>query len=172
MGHDKALLQYHGLPQREYVFALLQSYCERVFTSCRPGQHIPAELNPLDDMLAIKGPMNGILSAFRKHPECAWLVVAVDMPFVDARAVKALLAARDGTVPAVCFRNPENRLPEPLCTVWEPSAYRLLEDFVGRGEVSPRRFLVEYNALCIAPYDARVILNVNTPEERERLLGQ
>ncbi len=141
MGEDKSMLDYHGLPQREYLFALLQRFCVRVYTSCRAEQSIPANLNPLPDVLTIKGPMNGIVSAFRANSHTAWLVVAVDMPFVDDAAIQALLAQRDLSAPATCFRNPENGLPEPLCTVWETSAYPLLEAFVSSGGISPRKFL-------------------------------
>lgn len=172
MGQDKSLLEYHGLPQREYLFALLQRFCVRVYTSCRADQSVPAHLNPLPDALAIKGPMNGIVSAFRAHSNTAWLVIAVDMPFVDEVAIGELLAQRDASVPATCFRNPENELPEPLCTVWEASAYPLLEAFVSSGEISPRKFLVGHQAHLVTPHNARVIINVNTPEDRTRLSRQ
>jgi len=172
MGQDKSLLDYHGLPQREYLFALLQRFCTRVYTSCRPDQSIPAHLNPLPDALTIKGPMNGIVSAFRAHGHTAWLVVAVDMPFVDDAAISALLAQRNLSAPATCFINPESGLPEPLCTVWEASAHPLLEAFVKSGEISPRRFLSIHHAQRVSPHDARVIINVNTPEDRTRLSGQ
>ncbi len=93
MGEDKSMLDYHGLPQREYLFALLQRFCVRVYTSCRAEQSIPANLNPLPDVLAIKGPMNGIVSAFRAHSHTAWLVVAVDMPFIDDAAIQRTVSA-------------------------------------------------------------------------------
>jgi len=172
MGQDKSLLEYHGLPQREYLFALLQRFCARVYTSCRADQSVPAYLNPLPDALAIKGPMNGIVSAFRAHAHTAWLVIAVDMPFVNEVSISELLMQRAASAPATCFMNPENGLPEPLCTVWEASAYALLETFVSSGEISPRKFLADHRAHLVTPQDARVIINVNTPEDRARLSGQ
>lgn len=170
MGRDKALLDYHGQPQREFMFSLLGHFCEKVFTSCRDDQDVPEALCPLRDTLAFAGPMNGILSAFRAHPASAWITVAVDMPFVDRHALAFLLAGRDTSAPATCFYNPENGLPEPLLTVWEPAAHPLLEEFVQAGNVSPRAFLRASGARLLAPHDARVLLNVNDPEERNRIL--
>jgi len=171
MGQDKGLLDYHGRPQREYMFAILERFCVRVFTSCRPEQAVPAHLNPLYDALSIESPINGIVTAFRAHSQVCWLTVAVDMPFVDDAAIRTLFAQRDMTAPATCFKNPEDSLPEPLCTIWETSAYPLLEAFVNRGEISPRKFLIGHHAHLVMPDDARVVMNVNTQEDRQRLSG-
>lgn len=172
MGSDKGLLDYHGRPQREFLFSLLGGFCVQVFTSCRDEQDVPEQLCPLPDSLGFAGPMNGILSAFRAHPAVAWMTVAVDMPFVDERAIAFLLEGRDRSRPATCFYNPEHGLPEPLLTVWEASAHPLLEAFVKAGNVSPRAFLREAGAHLIKPYDVRILMNVNSPEERRGASGQ
>jgi molybdenum cofactor guanylyltransferase len=84
MQMDKGELVYHAMPQRDFLFHELRKHCSTVYTSCFPGQNIPAALNPLEDQFDIRGPMNGILSAFKNHPDKAWLVVAVDMPNITA----------------------------------------------------------------------------------------
>ena len=38
MGMDKGMLQYHGKPQREYLYEQLEPICSRVFLSIRPEQ--------------------------------------------------------------------------------------------------------------------------------------
>ena len=55
MGTDKGLINYHGTPQREYLFELLSKVCHRVFTSCRIGQDVPAALNPIVDAFDYPG---------------------------------------------------------------------------------------------------------------------
>ena len=96
MKRDKASLEYHGKNQSLYAYELLVPFCEKVFFSIRPGQanlesvegypHI-YDLGPYTDI----GPLGGILSALTQIPETAWLVLACDLPFMDAATLKNLL---------------------------------------------------------------------------------
>lgn len=162
MGTDKSLLHYHGLPQREFLFQLLKKYCDAVFLSCRKEQHVPANLNPLFDTLELAGPLNGILSAFQ-YKNTSWLVIAIDMPFVDDPAIETLFINRDRTKIATCYFNRETRQPEPLLTIWESGAYAHLVAFVQNGNVSPREFLKTHPVNMINPPDDRILMNVNSP---------
>jgi molybdopterin-guanine dinucleotide biosynthesis protein A len=165
MGRDKGLVHYHGKEQREHLFDLLQVHCSKVFTSSYPGQNIPEELNPLVDAYELRSPINGILSAFKKFPDVAWLVVAVDMPNVDQSVLKLLTDNRDQNKIATCFYNPEEKLPEPLLTLWEPSALPLLLKFVEKGKISPRDFLNQHDVKLIQPPDVSIFRNINSPDE-------
>lgn len=165
MGTDKSLLVYHDKPQREFLFELLQKFCDRVYTSCRIDQDIEEKWNPLPDQYEISGPMNGILTAFHHTPDTAWLIVAVDMPYVNADSVQFLINNRDSSKVATCFFNKERQHPEPLFTLWESSAYPLLADFTRKGKVSPKEFLTTHGVHVIHPPDERILLNVNTPED-------
>ena len=162
MGTDKSLMIYHAVPQRVYLFELLTKYCNEVFTSCRREQQVPSDLNPLYDNAGMPGPMNGILSAFH-YKNCAWLVVAVDMPFISADAIEVLLKGRDRNRLATCFINPDSRQPEPLFTVWEPESFPLLAKFADNGNVSPRGFLKTHSVKMIDPPDSKILVNVNSP---------
>src|ERR1051325_10550351 len=84
MGSDKGLLNVHGEPMREYMLAQLRVVCTKAFTSCRLEQQIPPWMDPIIDGSFTSGPLNGLLSAFDRNPHCAWLAVAVDMPYVNA----------------------------------------------------------------------------------------
>ena len=162
MGMDKSLLIYHGVPQRVHLFKLLSQYCNEVYTSCRRDQQVPSNLNPLYDSFGMAGPMNGIMSAFQ-HRNCAWLVMAVDMPFISAEAIEILLQGRDRSRLATCFVNPESMQPEPLLTVWEPESFPFLTSFVERGKVSPRDFLLTHPVKMINPPNGKILTNVNFP---------
>jgi molybdopterin-guanine dinucleotide biosynthesis protein A len=162
MGMDKGLLVYHDKPQREYIFDLLNQYCSRVFTSCRPEQHVPASLNPLFDSQSVSGPLNGIMTAFSYH-DTAWLIVAVDMPFVDPAALEALIDARETSKIATCFFNREIHQPDPLLALWESHARVPLENYVRAGGNSPREFLNMHPVNMINPPHDKVLVNVNHP---------
>lgn len=165
MGTDKGLLLYHNKPQREYLFELLQTLCNEVFTSCHPGQNIEAKWNPLPDNFNIAGPLNGILTAFQHNPTTAWLIVAVDMPFVNTQALRILINHRDPTKVATCFFNEQRKHPEPLLTLWEESAYPLLLDYIRQGKASPREFLMTHPVNFVQPPDHNTLRNFNTPED-------
>lgn len=163
MGSDKSLLDYSGKPQREYLFELMQSCCREVFLSCRKDQNVPGHFNPIVDHFHIPGPLNGILSAFSFKPDFAWLVVAVDMPFVTTPTFQLLIDSRDKNKLATCFYNPVTQQPEPLLTLWEPEAYPFLLRFVEKGNISPREFLKSVPVTMIHPPDDKTLLNVNYP---------
>lgn len=168
MGKDKGLIVYHDVPQREYLFRLLSKYCNSVFTSCRADQDVPTSLNPLRDQFDMQTPLNGILTAFQHDSNKAWLIVAVDMPFVDESVVKSLLQSRDNNSVATCFYNAEERMPEPLLTLWEASAFPLLKTFANSRKVSPREFLNSHAVRMIEPPDKKILVNINTPDQLDR----
>ena len=165
MGTDKGLLVYHDKPQREHLFEILGLCCTGVFTSCRPDQHVPDNLNPVFDSFGIPGPLNGILSAFSLGKEGAWLTVAVDMPFVDAQVLQTLIGSRDRTHLATCFLNPDLKQPEPLLTIWEKEAYPYLQAFVSEGNISPKEFLKTHAVKTIDPPDAKILRSFNSPRD-------
>jgi Molybdopterin-guanine dinucleotide biosynthesis protein A len=165
MGVDKSSLSYHDVPQREFLYQVLCQHCECVFTSCRHGQDISSLRNPLPDRFEISGPMNGILSAFQQHPDKAWLIVAIDMPWVDEKVLEKLLAGRDPSKLATCFYHEAEKFPEPLLTLWEPAAFPLLLRYVQGGQISPRDFLNTHPVQLLIPEDPRILLNINSHEE-------
>ncbi len=163
MGKDKALIDYHGKPQRNFLFELLSAFCSDVHTSCRQDQEIPAHLNPITDRFSFHSPLNGIVSALKTYPDVAWLVVAVDMPNVDENVIDLLVSSRDKMKTATCFYNSITQLPEPLLTIWEPGALGLLLEFIDSGKISPREFLASHNIRMVQPPDQHIFRNVNSP---------
>lgn len=166
MGTDKGLLNYHGTPQREHLFHLLQEFCTGVFTSCRKDQNVPEDYNPLIDKFSIPGPMNGIMTAFSHRPDSAWLIVAVDMPYVGKSTLEQLMVNRDRKKLATCFYSPDLKGPEPLLTLWEPAAFSFLRSFTEKGNISPQQFLAEHNVNVIQAHDVKVLANFNSPNDK------
>lgn len=169
MGRDKSLLKIHAQPQRQHLFNLLSGFCVEVYLSCKDATDIPAELHPIADQFQIDSPLNGILSAFTRHPDAAWLAVAVDMPLVDAAAIDFLIKNRRHDKAATCFLDSDDRKPEPLLTLWEPRAFPLLMTFYKQGNISPRQFLMENNINLLTASDKKVLSNVNSEEELRKL---
>lgn len=169
MGYDKALIDYHGKPQREHLFELLSPFCRQVFTSCRSTEGVPTQLNPLPDQYDVDSPLNGILTAFVIEPERAWLTVPVDMPLIDAAGITYILHHRNPEKVATCFYDSTGTLPEPLLTVWEPVAGKELLAYFLRGGISPREFLMTAEINCIQSPDPKYLVNVNSPADLEQV---
>jgi molybdopterin-guanine dinucleotide biosynthesis protein A len=168
MGSDKALIDYHGKPQREYLFDALATLCHEVYTSCRVEHNVPPRLNPLPDVLKINSPLNGILTAFQTHPDRAWLAVAIDLPNVSASVLQELIAHRDVRKLATCFFDAEANAVEPLLTIWEPAARSLLAANAESGNVSPRSFLQQHDVNIVFGMQQSVFTNVNDSTARAR----
>jgi len=169
MGTDKGLMDYHGIPQREYLLKLLKSFTTEAYISCRPGQIEDALIPVIEDHYEDLGPFGGILSAFQYDPTAAWLVVACDFPLLDHDAITQLIRERDTTSLATSFLDTHTLMPEPWITILEPGIYPLLREYYSKGKSSLRGVLVDYNSTCIRAENPDILLNANTPEEAEQM---
>ena len=173
MGTDKALIAYHGVPQREYLYDLLHQVCDDTFISLRKEQEeaLPERMQTIVDLNEFKGPYNGLLSAHKQHPEAAWLVLACDLPLMDLEALKELIFQRDNTKQATAFALKENPLPEPLCAIWEPHSFVESLSYLKAGHGScPRKFLINSNTKLVFPKNESVLLNANSEAEYKEAL--
>jgi len=165
MGFDKGLIDYHGKPQRDYLRDILGKYCDQVFISCKKTNDLPISSNPIADAFQIDSPLNGILSAFQFNKTVAWLTVPVDMPMIDGALIQYLIDHRNQSKTATCFLDSEGKNPEPLFTIWEPSALEDLQQFYADGKISPRDFLKQADVHIISIPDVKSLININSEEE-------
>tara|TARA_R110000744_G_scaffold28550_2_gene68750 strand:- start:353 stop:943 length:591 start_codon:yes stop_codon:yes gene_type:complete len=173
MGTDKGLIEYHGVPQREYLYNLLSQVCENTFISLREEQkaEVPETMKTIVDLNEFRGPYNGLLSAHKKYPDAAWLVLACDLPLMDLDALKELISQRDSTKQATSFALKENPLPEPLCAIWEPLALQKSVLYLESGNgTCPRKYLINHDTKLVFPKNENVLLNANSKEEYKEAL--
>jgi molybdopterin-guanine dinucleotide biosynthesis protein A len=168
MGHDKSLIEYYNVSQREYLFNMLKNFCAAVFTSCKITHTVPVRFNPLPDKYDFESPLNGILTAFSHDSIAAWLTVPIDMPLIDVEVIAYLLTKRDSSKVATCFYDSEGKNPEPLIAIWEPRAHQLLLNFYHEGKVSPRDFLKQHDTRIIEIPDRNALANINSKEDLEK----
>lgn len=169
MGQDKAWLDYHGRPQLAVAADLLRAVCAQVFVSARPGQLLPGAAPLIEDRLLGFGPVGGILSAMEAHREAAWLVLACDLPRLEAAALAQLSRGREPLRLATAFVSPFDGLPEPLCAIYEPPMRARLYALLARGRACPRQALIGARIALLQPECPRTLDNVNTPAERARI---
>lgn len=172
MGRDKARLTLAGEPLVVRAARRLEPFAARVLVSVRdPVQPLPAAAAAwprVVDAAGEAGPAAGLFAAWRQAPESALLVLAADMPRVDAALLEALIAARDAAAIATAYRHADGT-PEPLCAIWEPRACELLRNRLSAGSVSLRRALLEAGARLLEAAAPECLASVNSPEEFRRI---
>ena len=173
MGKDKAQLSYHGMPHSHYLYNMVEGICERVFLSVRDDQisQYDQDFNLIVDKDEFRGPFNGLLSAYDRFPEVAWLVVACDLPLIDKASLSLLLNQRDASRDATAFATTKNGLPEPLIAIWEPDTLKKAKVYLQQSESScPRKYLINSDAKLVHPNDDKVLLNANVEEDYNEVL--
>ncbi len=173
MGSDKGLIEYHGVPQRTYLYNLLQQVCDEAFISLRKDQvlDLPPNMKAIVDLNEYKGPYNGLLSAHKQYPQVAWLVLACDLPLINLAALQELVLARNKSKMATAFALKENPLPEPLCAIWEASALNNSISYLKSGAGScPRKFLINNETELVFSAHDHVLLNANSKDEYQEAL--
>ncbi len=166
MGTDKSLIDYHGKPQRYFLYDLLQSCCEKVFISCNQSQlkNISVGYETIVDAPQHQniGPMAALLSAFEKYPNKSFVLIGCDYPFVNITEIQTLINAREINTMAVCYTNRQSFL-EPLLALYENSSFAQLINAFHHQNYSLRHFLEEVNAKQIIG-SAELTMSVDTPE--------
>lgn len=168
MGSDKGVMSWHGKPQREYLADLLGQYCDKTFISCRSDQKadLPGRQLIIDSYGDI-GPSGALLSAMTAYPAAGWLVVACDLPMLDAQALEQLIEQRDKDMIATAYKSPTDGLPEPLAAIWEAKSKPILLQQLKAGIDCPRKVMINNNdqVKLIDPMSAKTLLNANTPDD-------
>jgi len=169
MGKDKYNLAYHGKSQKDYMIDLLSPHCEDVYLSCNQEQapELQNSYPLIVDTILNLGPFGGLLSAFRKDPDKAWLTVACDLPFLSEKTIHYLLKHRNPSKLATAFLDPKGEFPEPLVTLWEPRAYPVMFRFLSQGYSCPRKVLINSSIELLEAPDTAEFQNINYPEDHE-----
>jgi molybdopterin-guanine dinucleotide biosynthesis protein A len=168
MQRDKAALEYEGRTQLERAVTLLTPLVTRCFVSVRADQLAEPRRAPyatISDRIAGIGPIGGIHAAQHEHPQVAWLVIACDLPFIDAATLQQLIAARAPARIATVFRSSHDGKPEPLCAIYEPSSREPILAWIEAGNKCPRNLLAQGDAELLDLKAKEALDNVNTPEE-------
>ncbi|GAC1345862.1 MAG: molybdenum cofactor guanylyltransferase [Ktedonobacteraceae bacterium] len=177
MGQNKALLphpthQHHTFV--EHLATTLTALCNDVLLIA--GDHSQTLLytslpgvRVLSDSVPDFGPLMGLYSGLSAMSASHALVVAVDMPFIQAELLSFLLSqprTDSLLVPLV------NAVPQVLLAVYPRSVLPLLAECLQQGRRDPRSLLavapihyIDEAQLRLVDPELRSFINVNTPEE-------
>ena len=164
IGGDKAVVELDGRPLLSYPLAALGEVVGDVAVVAKRDSALP----PLRGAATVwyepdepRHPLTGVVHALRMARGRAVLVVAGDMPLVDAALVRTLAGAdaagRLAVVPLAGGRL------QPLCARYEPGALAALENFDPSAPVTD---IVGTLGPAEVPFaDETPFFNVNAPED-------
>ncbi len=96
MGKNKAFLEMDGKTLLERSLEVLDDVCEEVLISCRDYymyDHYGFETVP--DLIKGQGPMGGLYAVLQQAKYDYLFIVACDMPFLSGKAIKYLYGLRE-----------------------------------------------------------------------------
>ena len=174
-GSDKAAIEICKQPLLSRTVGILRAAIDRVFVSIRADQsddQLRRQFDLIVDHDESLGPASGIFAAHKAWPDVAWLVVACDMPLLDAAAITDLIQARTGRSAATAYRSSDSGLPEPLCAIYEPDTLARFQRqaTIGKG-LSPRTLLAHADVELVDPQRKGLLSNVNTVDDLATLPG-
>jgi molybdopterin-guanine dinucleotide biosynthesis protein A len=168
MGSDKALLVQDGETQLSRAVALLAKHVDRVFVSTRADQAGDAERGKYEQIVdrhEDMGPVAGILSAMDSNSQVSWLILACDLPNIDDATITYLLAQCSADHPVSAFESVHDGLPEPLCAIYRPASRKIIDGFVEKGIICPRKMLIDSNTNLLTQPNPGALHNINSPED-------
>ena len=175
MGKDKSLLNYHGKPQRYYLYDILATLCNKAFISCNNTQakEIPEGYNVIIDSEKYEqiGPMGGLLSAFEKYPDASFLVVGCDYPFIKTDDLQKLMDANNDVQFAATYYNEKEQVREPLLGFYKSACYEFLLKQFEQQNYSLNHFLKDVHSEKIISSASEIIQSIDTPEQYQNALN-
>jgi molybdopterin-guanine dinucleotide biosynthesis protein A len=169
MGTDKALLEIDGRPLMLRVADRISPVCGSVTIVGDPVRYANPELRVVPDSFPGQGPLAGIEAALAATSAEANLIVACDMPSLDAATLEALFeAGADCAVPQY-----EDGKLEPLCAVYHRRCHSRVRELLETGvrKVTEALRLLETGGLEVRylHMQARATFaNLNTPGDLAR----
>jgi molybdenum cofactor guanylyltransferase len=162
MGRDKALIEVDGVSLAARAAIALRAAGATAVVAV--GGDLDAlkalGLDARPDLYPGEGPLGAILTAFDAAPTDLVVVLACDLPLIDAATVDYLLAAIGDRAAAV----PVTDRAHPLCAVYRASrCATLLGQAFTAGERAVRRAIEALDVGQVDLPDAHVLRNVNRP---------
>lgn len=170
MGSDKAILELNGRTLLERALELAKSVAAPVTIvgdSAKFAAFGPAVL----DVYLDHGPLGGIHSALVHSRTELNLIIAVDLPFLEAALLKYLHSNAESTDALVTVPFVEKRY-QPLCAVYRKQFAATAEAALkeGRNKIDALFakipvHVIDESKLQAAGFRSSAFRNVNTPEE-------
>jgi molybdopterin-guanine dinucleotide biosynthesis protein A len=166
LGGDKAIVELEGRALVHYPIEALHSVCEDVVVVAKRDTLLPSLSGAAGLWIEPdepRHPLVGVAHALGLAAGRPVLVVAVDLPLVDAAVLRAILAVEPGADATVVAPRAYGRL-QPFCALYAPAA---LAAGLDRFDPSARTIDVveSLGVRVVEGLDETAFFNVNAPED-------
>jgi molybdopterin-guanine dinucleotide biosynthesis protein A len=170
MGADKAFLQVNGHTLLERALQTVSAVASAVWI-LGGREKFGGFGNVIEDEFPDHGPLGGIHAALRASHADLNLILAVDMPFVDARFLEYLVQRAGAKAAVVTIPRVAGRW-QPLCAVYRREFAEVAESALraGKNKIDPlfgqvSLQVIEEAEITEHGFALEMFRNVNTPEE-------
>jgi molybdenum cofactor guanylyltransferase len=170
MGRDKAALRFEGEPLAARVLRCLDEACDEVLVASGDGVRLAwLGVPQIPDAIPGAGPLAGIVAGLERASFDTAAVVAVDMPYANAKLLRFLAGLRTDEDAVAAMT--EGGL-EPLHAIYSKAAGPALRRMLENGERAVHRALAALRVRQVWPEEwrtadpsGRFARNLNRPED-------
>lgn len=171
-GQDKGQIQLNGQPLIEYVIEAIRPQVATILINANRHHAFYAEYGyPVlrDELKDYQGPLAGFATGMRTATTSHIITVPCDGPLLAPDLVQRLIAALEHKNAELAVAHDGHRL-QPVYALIPVSLLTSLDEFLASGQRKIDRWYVQH-AMAMADFSdaAQTFLNVNTPEDRQRL---
>jgi len=170
MGRDKALVELDGHALVSIGAAAMQAAgADHVLVVGGDEDGVRAlGLDWIPDEHPGEGPLGGVISGLRASPHPLAVVLACDMPRIDADTVERLVAALVEQPQAMAAVAVADEQRQALTAAYRHRILPILERAFAAGERAPRRALEAVRVVEVAGLDPERLADVDRPEDLSR----
>ena len=173
MGSDKAFMQLGGETLLARALKLAGAVSEEVRIVGDAGR-FSAFGRVVEDVYRDQGPMGGIHAALSGSSTELNLILAVDLPFVEANFLRYLLSRARESGAMVTLPRAAQHL-QPLCAIYQRAFAAVAEESLrnGRNKIDSlfarvRTCVIEEEELMRSGFSSAMFRNLNTPVDLEK----
>jgi len=173
MGTDKAFLRWDNGTLLDSMLKLARSVTADVYIVGGAGK-FGSFASTIEDIYRNHGPLGGIHSALHASRSDLNLMVAVDLPFLNAGLLNYLLDRANNSQSIVTVPRTSGGL-QPLCAVYRRGFAAVAEEALEKeqNKIDPlfsavTTCVIEPRELALAGFSEEIFRNVNTPEDLEQ----
>jgi molybdopterin-guanine dinucleotide biosynthesis protein A len=173
MGSDKAFVQLAGETLLTKALKVARAVTEEVRIVGDAGK-FSAFGRVVEDVYRNQGPMGGIHAALATSSTDLNLILAVDLPFVEASFLKYLLSRARESGAMVTLPRAAQHL-QPLCAIYQRAFAVVAEESLrnGRNKIDSlfgmvRTCVIDEDELTRGGFSSAIFRNLNTPDDLEK----
>jgi molybdopterin-guanine dinucleotide biosynthesis protein A len=180
-GKPKALLPFNGTPLILNQVKEMQEICDEIIVVTNNPEIflpvLPKDIRMIMDVIPGKGPLSGMHSALSLTNHDTNWIVACDMPLISAKSAEEMIAKReehdyDAVIPVL-----DNQL-HPLHGIYLKHCVEVISALLDAKEYRVTEMIkliywMEVNELFFEEQglDPRCVMNMNTPQDYDEVLG-